>query len=115
MSTTPLMEVPIVTPVLSASAPVSSPLCARASLAAAKAYCANREESFASLLGICSSALKFLICAATLTGISSFVKRSSLPMPDRPEVRFFQNSATLTPIGVTAPMPVIAILFIFRF
>ena len=86
---------------------MSSPLWAMASFAAARASWVKRSIRRASFLSIKFSGAKSLTSPARLAFIPVVSNRVMGAMPHRPSFTPAQVSATFSPRGVRAPMPVI--------
>src|SRR5262245_17768042 len=79
---------------------------AKASLAATRANLALRSMWRRSFDEMCSSGLKFLTSPPMRTSKPLASKSVRVSMPEHPATRLLQDSATLLPTGVTAPIPV---------
>ena len=107
ISCNPPMPDPTLTPTLNGSSFVMSIFdCSKASFAAQTAYCENVDILFAVLNSICSFATNPFTSAASLTSYSDVSNLVILSIPHFPSLTLFQNSSTLFPIGVIAPIPV---------
>ena len=109
----PPIPLPTITPKRVGSIVASvKPLISHASKAATKPYWENKSILFCSLRSKTALGSNSFTSPAKATPVSSESNLVILPIPSLPSTRLCQNSFTVLPNGVTAPMPVMTTLFI---